>query len=46
MSQKIDLQILDHRIGSEFNFPEYKTDGSTNAIYALVLTTMTIEPGE
>lgn len=47
MSQKIDLQVLDHRIGSEFNFPEYKTDGSAGVdLCACIDSTMTIEPGE
>ena len=47
MSQQIDLQILDHRIGSEFKFPEYETDGAAGIdLCACLDSTMTIEPGE
>ena len=47
MIQNIAVQILDHRIGTTFAFPEYATDGSAGIdLFACIDTTMTINPNE
>ncbi len=47
MNHSIQVQILDHRIGSEFKFPKYETSGSAGIdLCACIDADMTIEPGE
>ncbi len=44
---KINLKILDSRIGSEFPLPEYATSGSAGMdLRACIDDTMSLEPGE
>ncbi len=44
---RIELKILDHRIGSEFPLPEYATRGSAGMdLRACIDDTMSLEPGE
>lgn len=45
--KKIELKILDPRIGSEFPLPEYATSGSAGMdLRACINDTMSLEPGE
>ncbi len=45
--QKIELQILDPRVGTEFPLPEYATDGSAGLdLRACIDEQITIEPGQ
>ena len=43
----IPLKILDHRIGSEFPFPDYATSGSAGIdLLACLDAPLTLEPGQ
>jgi dUTP pyrophosphatase len=45
--QKIQLKILDHRLGNEFPLPHYATDGSAGMdMRAMIEESMVIAPGE
>ena len=45
--KKIELKILDQRIGKEFPLPEYATSGSAGMdLRACIDGTMSLEPGE
>jgi dUTP pyrophosphatase len=45
--QKIELQILDHRIGNEFKFPQYETAGSAGIdLCACIDRELVIKPNE
>ena len=45
--QKIELKILDERLGHEFPLPHYATDGSAGMdMRAMIDETMVIAPGE
>ncbi len=47
MTQKIQLKILDSRLGNEFPVPTYATDGSAGLdMRACLEDALTIEPGE
>ena len=45
--QKIQLKILDPRVGTEFPLPEYATEGSAGLdLRACLDESMTIHPGQ
>ena len=45
--KKIDVKILDSRIGNEFPLPAYVTEGSAGLdLRALTESTLTVEPGQ
>lgn len=45
--QKVQLKILDPRVGKEFPLPEHATDGSAGVdLRACLDATLTIEPGQ
>ena len=47
MKKTIDLKIIDPRIGSDFNLPEYQTDGSAGVdLQACIDQTVSIQPGD
>lgn len=46
-AHKIELKILDSRIGTDFPLPDYATDGSAGMdLRALCDTAITLEPGQ
>lgn len=47
MKNRIQLKIIDHRIGDKFPLPTHSTDGSAGIdLRACVESALTIEPGE
>lgn len=45
--QKVQLKVLDPRVGNEFPLPEHATDGSAGVdLRACLDSTLTIEPGQ
>ena len=47
MTKTIDLKIIDPRIGSDFQIPEYQTAGSAGIdLQACIDETVLIKPGE
>ncbi|OEF29466.1 dUTP diphosphatase [Vibrio rumoiensis] len=47
MAQKIDLKILDPRIGQQFPLPAYATEGSAGLdLRACLDNSLTVEPGQ
>ncbi len=45
--RKIELKILDQRLGKEFPLPEYATDGSAGMdLRAMLDSTMELQPGQ
>lgn len=45
--RKIELKILDPRIGNEFSLPKYETEGSAGMdLHACIDSTITLEPGQ